>query len=185
MLEISKEIRHLAYSAVSPISPYSQGLSVSVHQRHSALTFGHRFCPETSLGRTALAISTLATLAKPARSTTLICMPSGDNGDRRFAPLSPVRLRRITGKSFVLPFVPRVGSKVVTMVIRGRVNTYGSSLPTYLAPRFSAHARVSPLSPPMVQRGRLRLLGARMGLTEQPASRTTSRSTPLNALALR
>jgi hypothetical protein len=111
--------------------------------RHSALAFGHRFCPETSLGRTALAISTLATLAKPARSTTLICMPSGDNGDRRFAPLSPVRLRRITGKSFVLPFVPRVGSKVVTMVIRGRVNTYGSSLPTYLAPRFSAHARIT------------------------------------------
>jgi hypothetical protein len=49
MLEISKEIRHLAYSAVSPISPYSQGLSVSVHQRRLCHQFGFVGSPGKAL----------------------------------------------------------------------------------------------------------------------------------------
>jgi hypothetical protein len=53
-------------------------------------------------------------------------------------------------------FVPWVGSKVVTMAIRGRVGQRRFLSPLLLSAEVYVHARVSPLSPPMVQRGWLK-----------------------------
>jgi hypothetical protein len=58
-------------------------------------------------------------------------------------------------------FVPWVGSKVVTMAIRGRVGQRRFLSPLLLSAEVYVHARVSPLSPPMVQRGWLKWLGER------------------------